>query len=99
LRHRQLRATLIDIRNDVVDGRPGHPHYVAGTYEDNGVKLTPAKHLGNKVIADEKRGIVTPSGTHNALIICGDRFRQIRRDLLRAEREYRRLAAERVRSP
>ncbi|WP_326523198.1 MobA/MobL family protein [Sphingomonas sp.] len=85
--YKGLRAAYVAIANDVIDGREDNPHYVVGTYRQNGIRLTPLKHLGNRITAAEKRGVVTPAGTRNALILFGDRLRQVRFDLTAARRE------------
>lgn len=85
--YKGLRADYVAIANDVIDGREGNPRYVTGTYRQNGIRLTPLEHLGNRTITSEKRGVVTPAGTRNALTLFGDRLRQVRFDLTIARRE------------
>ncbi|TPG42465.1 hypothetical protein EAH79_00770 [Sphingomonas koreensis] len=68
----EKRSQYVDLLNDVIGGRPGVPVYFAGTYKRAGIERTPLKHLGNKVIAAEKEGIVKPAGRENAAILWSD---------------------------
>jgi len=94
--YKRLRAAFAQIANEIVDGRPDNPTYVAGTYRQNNINLTPLAHLGNRVIANEKRGVVTPAGHRNALVMFGDRLRQVRADLAAARRDLHRRARARI---
>lgn len=96
--YKGLRAAYAEIANDVIAGRPDTPHYVAGTYRENGIALTPLCHLGNRTIASEKRGLVTPAGTRNALIMFNDQLRQVERDLTTAETDLDAQTATRISS-
>lgn len=91
-----LRADYVELANKVAAGTPGNPHYVAGTYAENGISKTPLKHLGNKVIANEKRGLVTVTGSRNARAMFGDLLHQIRLDLLRARIALRAQTKDRL---
>lgn len=90
------RQTYVDIVNDLVAGRPGIPRYVAGTYKSEGIELTPLKHLGSKVIAAEKEGLVTETGSENARAIFGDELRAIVRIMEAQLRKLERVAGERI---
>ena len=96
--YKGLRAAYAEIANDVIGGRPETPHYVAGTYRENGIALTPLRHLGNRTIASEKRGLVTSAGTRNALIMFNDKLRQVERDLTTSEADLDAQAATRINS-
>ncbi|MBX3564386.1 MAG: MobA/MobL family protein [Sphingomonas sp.] len=94
--YKALRAAYANIANDVIAGRPDTPRYVGGTYRENGIDLTPLRHLGNRTIAAEKRGIVTPAGIRNALIMFGDKLRQVGSDLTAGEKGLGARAATRI---
>lgn len=94
--YKGLRAAYAEIANDVIDGRPDTPRYVPGTYRENKIDLTPLRHLGNRTTAAEKRGIATPAGIRNALIMFGDKLRQIDRDLTVAANGLNARAATRI---
>lgn len=89
-----LRADYVAILNDVIDGAPGNPHHVAGSYADNNIAQRPLRHLGNKVIAKEKSGIVTAPGSANAHRMFGDMLERIRRDMMQRRLDLRAKARD-----
>lgn len=93
-----LRSDYVAILNDATAGASGIPHYVAGTYAQNGIAQRPLRHLGNKVIANEKNGIVTASGGANARRMFDDVLDRIRRDLLQRRLDLRTKARDRLRA-
>ncbi|MEK9213337.1 hypothetical protein SM191_19270, partial [Sphingomonas sp. 2378] len=46
--------------------------YLHGTYEENGIALTPLEHMGNRATGHERRGVATEVGTRNARQIVSD---------------------------
>ncbi|MEK9212338.1 hypothetical protein, partial [Sphingomonas sp. 2378] len=46
--------------------------YLHGTYEENGIALTPLEHMGNRATGHERRGMATEVGTRNARRIVSD---------------------------
>lgn len=94
--YKRLRAAYAAIANEVIDGRPDTPRYVSGTYRENAIDLTPLRHLGNRTTAAEKRGVVTPAGIRNALIVFDDKLRQVDRDLKVAKNGLDASAATRI---
>ena len=63
-----MRGRFIDIVNAVM----GKERYFHGTYEENGIALTPLEHMGNRATGHERRGVATEVGTRNARQIVGD---------------------------
>ncbi|MEK9213428.1 hypothetical protein, partial [Sphingomonas sp. 2378] len=47
-----MRGRFIDIVNAVM----GEERYLHGTYEENGIALTPLEHMGNRATGHERRG-------------------------------------------
>lgn len=96
-----MRRLFIDEVNAFVGGRPGVAEFLHGTYAENGVRLTPLEHLGNRAIAAEKRGVATGAGTINAhrivqdeLWVCEDRAAAAERELDREMVLMRRMSAD-----
>lgn len=73
-----LRAAYIAIANDVAAETPGSTRYAVGTYRDHGIDQEQLEHLGDKVIGNEKQGLVTAAGSRNARRIFDDRLRHVR---------------------
>jgi hypothetical protein len=94
---KELRAAYVTLANEVAAGTAGATRYVTGTYRDNGIRQDPLEHLGDKIIGNEKRGLVTDAGSRNARIIFNDRLRHVRHiavsELLALRREARALLA------
>ncbi len=92
-----LRAGYIAIANDVAAGTVDATRYVTGTYRDHGIRQDRLEHLGDRIIGNEKNGLVTDSGSRNARIIFNDRLRHVRHtavdELLALRREARLLLA------
>lgn len=65
---KMMRERFIDIVNTVMDA----PVYAHGTYDQNGVALTPLAHMGGRAIALEQRGQSTQVGDRNAATIVED---------------------------
>lgn len=63
-----MRGRFIDIVNAVM----GEERYLHGTYEENGIALTPLEHMGNRATGHERRGMATEVGTRNARRIVRD---------------------------
>jgi len=63
-----MRGRFIDIVNAVM----GEERYLHGTYEENGIALTPLEHMGNRATGLERRGVATEVGTRNARRIVRD---------------------------
>ncbi|KTT98580.1 hypothetical protein NS355_08890 [Sphingomonas yabuuchiae] len=63
-----MRGRFIDIVNAVM----GQERYLHGTYEENGIALTPLEHMGNRATGHERRGVATEVGTRNARRIVSD---------------------------
>ena len=84
-----MRKRFIEIVNDVVKFQPEIDPYVTGTYAENGVPLTPLKHMGNRAVSLEKRGVETEVGTVNARRILHDDLRACE---LRADQRRKELA-------
>jgi hypothetical protein len=73
-----LRAGYIAIANDVAAGTVDATRYVTGTYRDHGIRQDRLEHLGDRIIGNEKNGLVTDPGSRNARIIFNDRLRHVR---------------------
>ena len=75
---KDLRAAYVAIANEVAAGTTDATRYVTGTYRDHGISQDRLEHLGDKIIGNEKQGLVTDAGSRNARIIFNDRLRHVR---------------------
>ncbi|WP_239807407.1 MobA/MobL family protein [Croceicoccus hydrothermalis] len=66
------RQRFIDQVELIRAGRPEITQFVHGTYNENGIELTPLEHMGSRAISLEGRGIVTDIGSRNAERIWND---------------------------
>lgn len=90
---KQMRADYVAIANDVANGTAKATRYVTGTYRDNGIRQDRLEHLGDRIVANEKSGLVTKAGSRNARIIFNDRLRDVRHVAAQELSAIRRAAA------